>query len=219
MMDPHQEMLEYLAFNVAVVDDFLPDFQAVREKALAAAYDPLGGGIFETGHYSDYAGDQKSVDRIAEMLGYPLVSAGPLGMGRFCLRTAEMTMGLDIHADDCLLGGILYLNLQEQCQGGTSIFRHKATGLYAFPTEQQQEALGLAIEPESYFDYFCKEEGLDRSKWEEIMRVEMRPNRLVLIRGRLFHSHSWLFGDCLANGRLVQLYFLNPANDPDPGWR
>ena len=218
-MNPQEEMLEYLAFNVGVVDDFLPDFQAVRERALSAQYDPLGGGIFATGHYSDYAGDQEAVDRIAEMVGYPLAPAGPLGMGRFCLRTATMTMGLDIHADDCLLGGILYLNTEEHCQGGTSIFRHKETGLYAFPTEEEQGALGLAIDPGGYFDYFCKQEGLDRNKWDEIMRVEMRPNRLVLIRGRLFHSHSWLFGDSLENGRLVQLYFLNPANDPGPGWR
>jgi hypothetical protein len=168
--------------------------------------------MFATGHYSTYAGDQDTLDRISEVVGVPLVPAGELGMGRFCLRTATMTMGLDIHADDCLVGGILYLNLPKHCQGGTSIFRHKATGLYAFPTEEEQQSLDLAPHGK-YFDYFCLQEGLDRSKWDEIMRVEMRPNRLVLIRGRLFHSHSWLFGDTLDNGRLVQLYFLNSAAD------
>ena len=34
-MDPQAEMLEYLAYNVGVVDDFLPDFQAVRDRALS----------------------------------------------------------------------------------------------------------------------------------------------------------------------------------------
>jgi hypothetical protein len=217
-MDPNQQMLESLAYNVAVVDDFASDFEGLRQRALAAQYDPLGGGMFATGHYSTYAGDQDALDRISDAVGVRLIPASELGMGRFCLRTAAMTMGLDIHADDCLVGGILYLNLPQHCQGGTSIFRHKATGLYAFPTDEEQRSLDLAPQG-NYFEYFCLQEGLDRSKWEEVLRVEMRPNRLVLIRGRLFHSHSWLFGDTLENGRLVQLYFLNSAADPTAGWR
>jgi hypothetical protein len=210
--------LDCLSYNVAVVDDFVADFDALRQRALEAQYDPLGGGMFATGHYSSYAGSEDILDRISHIVGVPLAPAGEFGMGRFCLRTADMSMGLDIHADDCLVGGILYLNHAKHCEGGTSIFRHKGTGLYAFPTHEEQQLLGPAPS-KGYFDYFCLQEGLDRSKWDEVMRVEMRPNRLVLIRGRLFHSHSWLFGDRLENGRLVQLYFLNSKDEPAPGWR
>jgi len=29
----------------------------------------------------------------------------------------------------------------------------------------------------------------------------------------MFHSHNYNFGDCLENGRIVQLFFFNPT-----GW-
>jgi hypothetical protein len=207
--DDRATMQRSILSQVAVIDDFMPDFEAFRARALEAEYKPLGGGMLETGLYTEYFGEPSVIERIAAVVGYPLVPADPKGTGRFSLRTSRMNMGLDIHADACLLGGILYLNRAEHCQGGTSVFRHRATGLFAFPNEAEQAGLGLASDATGYFDYFCRKEGMDRGKWEEVARAEMKPNRLVLIGGGLFHSHSSVFGNDLADGRLVQLYFLN----------
>jgi hypothetical protein len=209
-------MLRKILSQLIVVDDFVPDFAAFRQRALAADYRPLGGGILETGLYTDYFGDRAVIDRIAEIAGVPLEPADPRGTGRFSLRTSKMTMGLDIHADDCLIGGILYLNLPEHCQGGTSVFRHRETGLFSFPNAEEQARLALAPDGAGYFKYFCEREGVDRSKWEEVARAEMKPNRLVLIGGGLFHSHSSVFGNDLNDGRLVQLYFLNGCSPASP---
>jgi len=44
-----------------------------------------------------------------------------------------------------------------------------------------------------------------------VYRCDFVPNRLLLIAGGLFHSYTSSFGSSLADGRLVQLYFLNPA--------
>jgi len=206
-----EAMLESILSQLVVIDDFVPDFDAFRRSALSREYRALGKGILETGLYTDYFGEPAAIDRIAGLVGYPLVPADPKGTGRFSLRTSRMTMGLDIHADACLLGGILYLNRAEHCEGGTSVFRHRETGLFAFPTEEEQARLGLAADARGYFHYFCEREGMDRTKWEEVARAEMKPNRLVLIGGGLFHSHSSVFGNDLEDGRLVQLYFLNPA--------
>jgi hypothetical protein len=208
-------MLRKILSQLVIVDDFLPDFEAFRARALAANYHPLGGGILETGLYTDYFGERAVIDRISEIAGVRLEPADPRGTGRFSLRTSTMTMGLDIHADACLLGGILYLNLAEHCQGGTSVFRHRETGLFSFPNAEEQARLGLAPDAPGYFEYFCEREGMDRSKWEEVARAEMKPNRLVLIGGGLFHSHSSVFGNDLHDGRLVQLYFLN-SGSPAP---
>ena len=41
--------------------------------------------------------------------------------------------------------------------------------------------------------------------------MPMRFNRLVLFRPLLWHSAGDGFGDSLANGRLVQLFFLRRA--------
>lgn len=207
------EVVREALSQVRVIDDFAPDFAALRRQALAAEYRPQGGAILETGLYSEYRADDETIARIGEHLGLPLEPADPRGTGRFSLRTARMRMGLDIHADACLIGAILYLNEAEHCEGGTSIFRHRETGLVSFPDAATQRALGLADDPRGYFRYFCEEEGMDRSKWDEIVRVDMRPNRLVILAGGLFHSHSSVFGNDLNDGRLVQLYFLNPRGD------
>lgn len=209
MTDDRLAMQQSILSQLAVVDDFVPEFDAFRERALAADYKPLGGGILETGLYTDYFGEPSIIERIAGIVGYPLVPADPKGTGRFSLRTSRMTMGLDIHADACLLGGILYLNRAEHCQGGTSVFRHRETGLFAFPTEEERARLGLPADDRGCFEYFCQREGMDRTRWEEVARAEMKPNRLVLIGGGLFHSHSSVFGNDIEDGRLVQLYFLN----------
>ena len=41
----------------------------------------------------------------------------------------------------------------------------------------------------------------------------MRYNRLVIFRTHLWHSHNVNFGDCMENGRLVQLFFFNPDKE------
>ena len=53
------------------------------------------------------------------------------------------------------------------------------------------------------------QDGSDRSKWEHVMRVPMRYNRLLLLRPWLWHTAGPGFGDTLENGRLVYLLFYN----------
>ena len=48
-----------------------------------------------------------------------------------------------------------------------------------------------------------EKDSLDESKWECVMRVPMRFNRLVLLRPWLWHTAGPGFGDRAENGRLV----------------
>lgn len=49
----------------------------------------------------------------------------------------------------------------------------------------------------------------DPEKWEKVMTIPMRFNRLVLFRPWYWHNAGAGFGTTAENGRLVQLYFFN----------
>lgn len=42
--------------------------------------------------------------------------------------------------DGILMTGLIYLNLPEQCRGGTALFRHRETGLVAVPAQEDADA-------------------------------------------------------------------------------
>ncbi len=208
------ELPDEIAGLAGYVDNFAPDIADRTAQALAADYQPMDGPP-EAGLYSDYLACPNDVDRISAEVGTPLVAAHADGTGRFSLRTQEMVEGIDVHIDVCFLGAVLFLNPPAQCRGGLSIFRHKPTGLVRFPDEQQQRELALAEPGIDYVRWFCLDEGKDRSRWEEIGRVEMRTNRLGVVSGGLFHSYTEAFGTSIADGRLAQLFFLNPGTTED----
>ena len=54
----------------------------------------------------------------------------------------------------------------------------------------------------------------DPSKWEKVMTLPMRFNRLVLFRPWLWHAAASGFGDRNENGRLIQGLFFGPAEKP-----
>ena len=54
----------------------------------------------------------------------------------------------------------------------------------------------------------------DLTKWDHVMTVPMRFNRLILLRPWLWHAAGRSFGDSLQNGRLVQLFFFGLGEAP-----
>jgi hypothetical protein len=54
-------------------------------------------------------------------------------------------------------------------------------------------------------------DGADDGKWERVMNVPMRFNRLVLLRPWFWHTAGPGFGDRPENGRLVYLMFFRSA--------
>ena len=54
-------------------------------------------------------------------------------------------------------------------------------------------------------------DGRDLDKWEHLMSVPMRFNRLIIYRPRLWHSAGESFGNSPEDGRLVQvMHFRTP---------
>jgi hypothetical protein len=96
---------------------------------------------------------------------------------------------------------VLYLSRPEDCQGGTSFWRHRATGLEYAPEKGDPRLPDLleafAARDEWHLISKLMKDGLagvgagyiteSNSRWERLDVVEMRCNRLVVYDARLFH--------------------------------
>ena len=76
--------------------------------------------------------------------------------------------------------------------------------LAQFGVAKPEDAVAQVLDPDSN----------DPSKWEAIMTVPMRFNRLAVFRPWFWHSGTEAFGDSPENGRLIQLLFFTHADAP-----
>ena len=172
---------------VYVIDDFLPDPEALRARALGLTYSGRG----------NYPG-RDSLERLPIDGLDDAVSA--IMRQRFQAQTGDefshakcrLTLASDdgvagVHVDPSHLSAILYLSRPEELS-----------------------ALGYSTYGEMHQDIVRKDGG-DRSKWELTMSVPMRFNRLVLLQPHYWHTAGPGFGDSVENGRLVYLMFFKVA--------
>jgi len=195
--------------SLIIQDDFLADPVRARAAALALDYDPA----FKKGNYPGLTstgplpmeGLEAAASRLAGVMLAPL----PNSLHGHCRITQRGDKGVSgVHIDPSAYSGVLYLSLPEHCAGGTDFYRHKPTGLERVPADP----IGLA---KSGFDDVNQlvEEVVNRdttkpARWERVMRVPMRFNRLILFSPWLFHNSGPGFGDRPENARLVHLQFF-----------
>ena len=207
--------------DLHILDDFLPDPAAWRAQALALP--------FEQQRYAgqNYPGSQTAgqpcqaiMERIATALDRPIRFISP-DNGSYRLSYADAMARTDIHVDNetgnnfNFYAGVLYLNPPEQCQGGTTFWRHQPSGWYRRLPEADVKAGGYASFkdfqkrwlPNSKVQKFNDLQE-QRDSWQALLEVPMRHNRLIVYKGHYFHSISNVFGDTPENGRLVQLFFF-----------
>jgi tetratricopeptide (TPR) repeat protein len=211
------------ARDLHIVDDFLEDPVAWRAQALALPF-----------HAQRYAGQnypgvqtlgqdcQPIMERIAATLGRPVKFISP-DNGSYRISYADDVARTDIHVDNESGGkfefyaGVLYLNPPEQCQGGTTFWRHLPSGWEKRPPEQEVRAAYPSFKdfqkrwlPNTKVQKF-NELQERREAWQALLEVPMRHNRLIVYRGHYFHSISKVFGSTPEDGRLVQLFFFELA--------
>jgi len=205
--------------DLLVIDDFLADPMSFRAEVLGlckrqAQYLPQ----------TNFPGVQTpptpcdpTMQRIADALGRPLKWESP-DHGALRLSIASDDARADVHVDSPTLvhifGGVLYLSLPEHCRGGTSFYRHRASGWERRPDDELLRASGYA----SFLEFQKRNLPANRCRsftewtrqraatWEWLFEVPMQFNRLVVFRSDYFHAITELFGDCADNGRLVQLF-------------
>ena len=210
--------------ELRVIDDFEPDFDGWRRHALSRSYVNDGSakdanfpGIETRGGFATPV----QMQRIADALGRPIKWRWP-AHGAFRLSFADSLARSDIHVDEAICrpmyAGVLYLSRPQDCRGGTSFWRHDATGWSHIPAPdelarsryrslldfQQREVLGSG--ERSAFDALARQ----RAAWTRLLEVPMKANRLIVYRSDYFHSISEVFGTTREDARLVQLFFFAP---------
>ena len=200
--------------SLMVVDDFLDNAQAFRQAALKLDY-PEQQGAFP-GRNSRQRLNLDGVEaEVSRLVGEQVVPISPPESHAKCRITLAGDKGRGhVHIDKSYWSGILFLSLPEHCQGGTDFFRHRPTNTERAPLSREElTAMSLTSFDEVY-THIIERHANDPDKWEHLMRVPMRFNRLILLRPWLWHTAGPAFGDSLENGRLVYLMFFKPANTP-----
>ncbi|MBC7740994.1 MAG: 2OG-Fe(II) oxygenase [Bdellovibrionaceae bacterium] len=193
--------------NIIVIDHFYKDPEKIRSLALEASYKDvtqLNYPGFQSHH--NYCSSDV-IKKIELAINSPICSTSlSQTFGKFRIMLKETGSKLKVHLDGHSdWTGVLYLNPDSACQGGTGFYTHKKTGLDGptFDSDWQQ------IEQE-----VIELDSLKPEAWVESSYVAMKFNRLVLFRGnQLFHCHTKSFGNNLSDARLTQNFFFNEAKN------
>jgi len=197
--------------SLIIVDDFLDNAPELRRAALQLDY-PDNDGAFPGRNSLQRINIGGIAEEASHILDEPLRPLNPpQSHGKFRITLASDSGKAKVHTDPAHWSGILYLSRPQDCRGGTEFFRHIRTGTDRAPTTPEDlRAHGYSSFEEMHAD-IIERDNLDDSKWEKIMEVPMRFNRLVLLRPWFWHTAGPGFGDSLENGRLVYLLFFESA--------
>ncbi len=206
--------------SIIVIEDFYDHPLKVRKAALSGDFPPVTGVRTFPGRNSRQKLVPPGLDRmISHIVGEPVVHADNKESyhGQFRLTLAGEESRYMVHVDPSTLYwvGVIYLSLPEHCQGGTNLFRHRDLGSDRTPLDEAElRAIGV-----DSVAALLKRDGNSPEKWEKVMTLPMRFNRLVLYRPWLWHSAEAGFGDRDDNARLIQMVAFRraPAAEARPG--
>jgi hypothetical protein len=202
-----------MRISYAIIDDFYSDPDAVRDLGLRLGkwMDVMSDGVYT--YSRETANEFWSDDIVGQfesIIGAKLAfDPRKMSFGVFSYYDAHASTELTTHFDDTEWSSIIYLVRAENCSGGLSFFRHRATGLMGPPDESTARSMGYSGRQE-FLDNIYFPDKLRADAWEEIEHVPMMYNRMVLLRsGNLFHRATSGFGTTPDNARLTQRFFFN----------
>ena len=200
--------------TVIIVDEFYPDPHKVRDVALGFDYPEQEGNY--PGRNSRQRLHIDGLDQaVSDILGQPVTGDMTQAHAQFRITLEADRAKYHVHVDTGVdWSGVAYLSLPEHCQGGTDLFCHKPTGTERAPMTEEELAIFGADTVQAAINDVMIADGNDLEKWEKVMTLPMRFNRLVLFRPWLWHAAASGFGDCNENGRLIQGLFFAPAEKP-----
>lgn len=176
--------------NFQIIDDFLPAdvFKLLREHCDKVLF----GGVANPADGVTYPGISTDIPQVVKQF---------FGRPKFLfmrLSLAGVPVPHQAH-DDSLMGSeslMFYLNRPEHVKGGTSLVRHRFTGLFRKPATKGEETV-------------WQTDTNNPEAWEVYELAEMQSNRAVLFDASLMHRAEPVggFGDSPSNGRLVLTAF------------
>lgn len=183
-----------------IIDDFLPDFEAVRALADRADYRTVrneADGV-EYPFICEVPPDvaQSVGNRIANIMGQPILARHVF----FRASPAGVHVPNQVH-NDLSMGQyslMLYMNRPEDCTGGTSFLRHREHGFERSPRNDAELAA-------------AQRDSNEPDRWTVTMTCPMATNRAVIFPAELMHRAEPVggFGDG-KTARVVLTAFFDP---------
>jgi len=197
--------------SIIIVDNFLSDPEYFRDAARKMDFPHHQDLSNFPGRNSLQRLNAPDIDAsISNIVGEPLTPLTPLSHAKFRLTLKDDIGKAKVHLDNSQWSGILYLSEDSASLSGTDFFKHKETNLdTALLSLKDIQRLGWEHKERANIEInnIIKNETNDDTKWEHIMRVPMKYNRLLLLRPWLWHTAGPGFGTHFDNGRLVYLMF------------
>lgn len=198
--------------SLLIIDDFLDDPMQLR-----AAAERMDFPVPETP--TNYPGRNASRrvlldgldNAVSNLVGEPLKPTPGTSHGKFRLSLASDTGAAAVHIDSSHWSGILYLTLPEFCQGGTDFYRHRPSNMDHAPYQTEHLAAAGLSDFSEVGEKLLLSDTNQPDKWEHVMNLPMRFNRLVLFRPWLYHNAGPSFGQSIADGRLIYPLFFDRA--------
>jgi len=188
------------------VENFADDAREVREAVIAGGFSTEQGpdGAMYSG-ISQYAVPHW-YDRISGFTRRKIVPR----LSCFRLNLEGELPHSWVHSDDICAeyASVLYLNLPEQCKGGTAFWKHMGLGMPYLLSRQQCEASGMdADEFYALMTMECKR----APAWGQYRLEPMQWNRFITYPTSFFHSRwPWEgFGTGPKDGRLIWACFYD----------
>lgn len=184
-----------------VIDDFLKTFDELREYCDTAVFgdeqNAVDGVVYP--HICKDVPEhiaQEIYEVLSEIKGSPIVK--PVLFMR--LSPAGVDCPHQVHSDATMgaFSLMLYLNHDSDCQGGTSLVSHKATGIGYNPSAQE------------FVDIVSRDQN-DRDTWDVRHMVDMKANRAFVFNSSTLHRAEPVggFGSSQKDGRLVLTCFFS----------
>ena len=182
-----------------IYEDFYENVDEVREYALGLDYKISGNypGVRST------AEDLKQSNYLKSFIEENILHQSITGWDNTSYNTAYQFTTKEsetwIHHDDTTWAGVIYLTPDAPIESGTSLYRHKDTGISLWD--------GINDSPS---DLNPSQDCNDVTKWDEIAFAGNLYNRLVVYRGSYYHRSKLAgFGIDKQTGRLFQTFFFN----------
>ncbi len=191
-----------------IFDNFAPDAEEVRRAVIGGNFSTEVGpdGALYSG-ISTYPVPQW-FPRIAHLVGSQIKAK----LSCFRLNLAGELPHSWVHSDDicATFASVLYLNLPDQCKGGTAFWKHVDKGIERLPSRAELER--QTVNADAFYASMDKE-WKDLSLWRQANFVPMKFNRFVTYPTCYFHSRypHEAFGKGPEDGRLIWICFYDRA--------
>ena len=192
------------------VDDFYPDPDRVRAKALSLDYEEPEMFVGWRTKPVHPRGVRERIERVlrARINGWPDDPDGSnIGNGSFFfgLSSGKLAETPGVHFDTPAdyVAMLVYMTPDAAPDAGTSLWLHRPTGLAANPTRSDARRLGATVDE---LVGAIEADSKNPRKWTEIDRVGNVYNRAVFYRAGMLHSATRHFGSNIRNGRVYQSF-------------